>query len=430
LKKLKLFALALMFVLLASIPAMADQVNVYQNNQLVNSVVFKIGVPEYVVNGQTPGVKMDVAPFIQNDRTFVPVRFLGNALGIDNNSITWDSGAQTVTLAKAGVTVKLTVGSNTLYVNSQPVEMDVAPVIREYPAWRVYLPARFVAEAFGYAVDWNAAAQSVLIGHPTAVSSEPTGSGATPAEPPKPPVGGAASGGGAGSGATPAGGKTIDMTAARNGTLQPPPGAVAPPDKWGFPAKALRAEFKVGERYATVTRTDGSKYQLDLGTAAVVVSNSQEGLNDLAKKDPGIYNETNCICTAISGKLYGALYAPFIPVAEAFGVPKENIVWDGEHLAVFGWDAVDGYRDGYKVYEAGKREAAAKWHNGEVTIGKLNFPLFVKDGVPMVGINSVNDFVRILYRAPGGYCSIVNIWQGVNGGWDYKTGIAATAGEL
>jgi len=48
----------------------ADQkIDVYENQKLIKSVVFRIGVPYYVVNGQTPGVKMDVAPFIHNDRT-------------------------------------------------------------------------------------------------------------------------------------------------------------------------------------------------------------------------------------------------------------------------------------------------------------------------------------------------------------------------
>ena len=41
-------------------PAQAEQVDVYENKELVKSVVFKIGVPYYVINNQTPGVKMDV----------------------------------------------------------------------------------------------------------------------------------------------------------------------------------------------------------------------------------------------------------------------------------------------------------------------------------------------------------------------------------
>ncbi len=97
---------------------------------------------------------------------------------------------------------------------------------------------------------------------------------------------------------------------------------------------------------------------------------------------------------------------------------------------MFGWDAVAGYKDGYLAFKAGLKESPAKWHNEEVTIGHLNFPLFVKDGVPMVGINSVSDVVRILFRAPGGYCSLVNIWQKTDGGWEYETGVAVVSGEI
>ncbi len=63
-RKIKLIALTFALVLALAVPALADQVNVYENSKLVKSVVIKIGVPYYVVNDQTPGVKMDVALFI------------------------------------------------------------------------------------------------------------------------------------------------------------------------------------------------------------------------------------------------------------------------------------------------------------------------------------------------------------------------------
>ena len=62
-KKLRLVALAFALVLALALPAMAEQVDVYENSQLVKSVVFRIGVAKYVVNDETI-VKMDVAPFI------------------------------------------------------------------------------------------------------------------------------------------------------------------------------------------------------------------------------------------------------------------------------------------------------------------------------------------------------------------------------
>lgn len=158
-KKLKIMALTLIVIMALALPAMADQVNVYQNNQLVKSVVFKIGVPEYVVNGQTPGVKMDVAPFIQNDRTFVPVRFLGNALGVTNDLITWDNSSQTATLKGANATLQMTIGQARVVSNGQAKAIDVAPVLKSD---RTFLPARFVAEGLGYQVAWDDATQTVV----------------------------------------------------------------------------------------------------------------------------------------------------------------------------------------------------------------------------------------------------------------------------
>lgn len=49
-------------------------------------------------------------------------------------------------------TVKLVVGKNTINVNGIDRIMDVSPIV---VAGRTYLPARFVAEAFGFNVHWD-----------------------------------------------------------------------------------------------------------------------------------------------------------------------------------------------------------------------------------------------------------------------------------
>lgn len=139
----------------------ADQkVDVYENQKLVKSVVFKIGVPYYVVDGKTPGVKMDVAPFIQNNRTFVPVRFLGNALGVTNDNIAWDNGTQTATLKGAKATLSMTIGKPEVLSNGSARAIDVAPMLVD--PGRTMLPARFVAEGLGYEVGWDEATQTVI----------------------------------------------------------------------------------------------------------------------------------------------------------------------------------------------------------------------------------------------------------------------------
>ena len=157
-KKLRLVALAFALVLALALPAMAEQVNVYENNQLVKSVVFKIGVSEYVVDGQTPGVKMDVAPFIESDRTFVPVRFLGNALGVTDSNIAWDNNTKTATL-QDNATLSMTIGQARITSDGKTKPIDVAPLLKSD---RTFLPARFVAEGLGYQVDWDEATQTVV----------------------------------------------------------------------------------------------------------------------------------------------------------------------------------------------------------------------------------------------------------------------------
>ncbi|MFZ5590937.1 MAG: stalk domain-containing protein [Bacillota bacterium] len=132
---------------------------------------FMIDKPFYYVNDVVPwsgGTKapanykkdMYVSPYIEHDRTFVPVRFLAYALDIPESGIQWDGRTQTVTLIKDGTTVKLTVGNNVLLVNNQPVTMDVSPQLK---GARTFLPARWVAEAFGKTVEWDESKRLVTI---------------------------------------------------------------------------------------------------------------------------------------------------------------------------------------------------------------------------------------------------------------------------
>jgi hypothetical protein len=125
----------------------------------INSAEFVIGMNQYFVNNQTPGISMDAAPYIDpaSGRTLVPVRYLADALGATTN---WDADTQEVTVATAVYNIAMTIGSTTLAVNGQAQTMDVAPVINN---GRTYLPARWVAEALGYQVDWNAQYQIVII---------------------------------------------------------------------------------------------------------------------------------------------------------------------------------------------------------------------------------------------------------------------------
>jgi len=127
--------------------------------QLARSV-FVTGKATYTI-GQEEWY-MDTAPYVDSDRTFVPVRYLAYALGINDADILWDGARQEVTLIKDTTVVKISMGSHTLFVNDQPVTMDVLPQTSDE---RVFLPARWVAEAFGANVSWDGQNNSVSIEH-------------------------------------------------------------------------------------------------------------------------------------------------------------------------------------------------------------------------------------------------------------------------
>lgn len=141
-----IFLLAI-FLLLA-LPAFAGQ---------VRSAAFMVGQAEYIVDDVMP-VKTDAAPFVEQGRVFVPLRYLARALGVADDKVSWSPSANTVTLITDKATITLAVGGTVMYVGEQPREMDVAPVLRD---GRVYLPARYVAEALEYEVGWDDANQLV-----------------------------------------------------------------------------------------------------------------------------------------------------------------------------------------------------------------------------------------------------------------------------
>jgi hypothetical protein len=104
-----------------------------------------------------------------NDRTYIPVRFVAEALFAD---VKWDEEKETVTISRAGLRLLLTIGSRSLYIAkignagvdsdipSGTVEMDVAPILLND---RTMIPIRFVTEALGGAVGWDGETNTVVI---------------------------------------------------------------------------------------------------------------------------------------------------------------------------------------------------------------------------------------------------------------------------
>ncbi|MDI6710123.1 MAG: copper amine oxidase N-terminal domain-containing protein [Bacillota bacterium] len=124
------------------------------------TIVFRIGDPTLYVNGKAVG-KMDVVPYVKQNRCFLPVRYVAYTVGVKPAGVIWDPEKLSVTLRREKASVRLSIGSSIIYVNAKPVQIDALPSV-VHPG-RVMLPYRWVAEAFGAAVNWDQKTNSVII---------------------------------------------------------------------------------------------------------------------------------------------------------------------------------------------------------------------------------------------------------------------------
>jgi hypothetical protein len=160
-KKLITLALAAIFTLSVFVPVFAGQKVAIKDQDQIKLVVFKIGDSNYYVedkDGNIQTVPMDVAPYIKDGRTLVPARFLGNALGVPDEKITWNQATRTATL-QGKKKLTLVIGSLNMKSDDEAVKMDVAPEIK---SGRTMLLARYVAEGLGYEVGWDAVRKLVI----------------------------------------------------------------------------------------------------------------------------------------------------------------------------------------------------------------------------------------------------------------------------
>lgn len=98
----------------------------------------------------------DSQPFVENGRTYVPVRAVLEAYGVD--SVVWE--APYVVVMDEGVTLKIPVGQNYIEKNGVQMPIDAPALIRE---GRTCLPIRAIIEALGGTVSWDPGVQCVII---------------------------------------------------------------------------------------------------------------------------------------------------------------------------------------------------------------------------------------------------------------------------
>lgn len=129
-------------------------------------------VPAIVVNGQSLQLAAD--PVLEEGRVLVPLRGVFEALGA---TVFWDSATQTVHATKGSRAIRLRPGERTAMVRDQSVGLDVpARITGGY----TLVPLRFIAEALGAEVKWDAATWTVSVTGSTEADEKPKTSQAIP----------------------------------------------------------------------------------------------------------------------------------------------------------------------------------------------------------------------------------------------------------
>ena len=127
----------------------SEMINEYEEDDYFSVMSVKIGESEINIDGETvPIDENNSVPYVENGRTMMPVRGLAEAIGAD---VSFDAEEQTVTVETSETMVLMTIGSDEMEVNGEPVALLNAPeIVNE----RTMLPVRDVAEALDCEVEW------------------------------------------------------------------------------------------------------------------------------------------------------------------------------------------------------------------------------------------------------------------------------------
>ncbi len=120
-----------------------------------------------VINGVVQDIPADMGEIIEeNDRTFVPIRFVSEKM---NKTVKYDENLKGAYILDKSDMYIIQEGKNFIskienFGATTVTTMDVAAFTKQYDVGgRMYIPIRFMAEAFGYTVGWDEATETVTI---------------------------------------------------------------------------------------------------------------------------------------------------------------------------------------------------------------------------------------------------------------------------
>jgi hypothetical protein len=99
----------------------------------------------------------DAKPTMENNQILVPIRFVSDKLKGNLTLV-----GKEITIVKGDRTVKLVIGAKQATVNGKPLQLGITA---KAVSGRTYVPLRFISEALGENVEWDAVTRFVWIGN-------------------------------------------------------------------------------------------------------------------------------------------------------------------------------------------------------------------------------------------------------------------------
>lgn len=132
-----------------------DVYAIVDERKIWNIVELTIDSKDALINNESK--VLDAPAIIKNQRTFVPLRFIGEAL---NAKVEWKNDTRSIIINDGANTVQMQIGNKVAYKNNNILSLDVAPFIQQD---RTYVPLRAISEALNADVEWNANNRKVIV---------------------------------------------------------------------------------------------------------------------------------------------------------------------------------------------------------------------------------------------------------------------------
>jgi len=121
------------------------------------TIQMQIQNPNVTVNDLPWPWKLEAPPILESQRTFVPLRFIGEIVG---GSVQWDSKEKRIQVLYKQNEVVLWIGKREILVNGRKEKIDAPPFILN---GRTLVPLRFVTEPLGAKIEWKAETRTILL---------------------------------------------------------------------------------------------------------------------------------------------------------------------------------------------------------------------------------------------------------------------------